>query len=161
MSYLRRKESGLCLRKDRRRSGFAWIDCSDRDQSVVSYRRRHGEDELVVVVNATPEPRVDYRIGAPASRALGREAVDRRAGVRRQSLRDAGLGDRGADRLSRLSAVTVPAPPSALLPGARSRGLRSTEAKSPRDRALTRWEPPHHQEIPPIPGGNPQESSNL
>jgi 1,4-alpha-glucan branching enzyme len=62
MSYLRRKESGLCLRKDRRRSGFAWIDCSDRDQSVVSYRRRHGEDELVVVVNATPEPRVDYRI---------------------------------------------------------------------------------------------------
>jgi len=32
---------------------------------VVCYRRRDGDDELVVVVNATPEPRVDYRIGAP------------------------------------------------------------------------------------------------
>ena len=55
-----------CLwRSDPDPEGFAWIDCSDRDQSVVSYRRRDGEDELVVVVNATPEPRVDYRIGAP------------------------------------------------------------------------------------------------
>ena len=32
---------------------------------MVSYRRRHGDDEFVVVVNATPVPRVDYRIGAP------------------------------------------------------------------------------------------------
>jgi 1,4-alpha-glucan branching enzyme len=55
-----------CLwRSDPDPEGFAWIDCSDRDQSVVSYRRCCGEDELVVVVNATPEPRVDYRIGAP------------------------------------------------------------------------------------------------
>jgi len=55
-----------CLwRSDSDPEGFAWIDCSDRDQSVVSYRRRSGDDELVVVVNATPEPRVDYRIGAP------------------------------------------------------------------------------------------------
>jgi len=45
--------------------GFAWIDCADRDQSVVCYRRRHGGDEFVVVVNSTPVPRVDYRIGAP------------------------------------------------------------------------------------------------
>jgi 1,4-alpha-glucan branching enzyme len=55
-----------CLwRSDPEPQGFAWIDCSDRDQCVVSYRRRHGEDELVVVLNATPVPRVDYRIGAP------------------------------------------------------------------------------------------------
>ena len=46
--------------------GFAWIDCSDREQSVVSYRRRGRGQELVVVLNATPVPRNDYRIGAPA-----------------------------------------------------------------------------------------------
>jgi len=46
---------------------FAWIDCSDRQQSVVSYRRRGRGEELVIVLNATPVPRNDYRIGAPFS----------------------------------------------------------------------------------------------
>jgi 1,4-alpha-glucan branching enzyme len=55
-----------CLwRSDPDPDGFAWIDCSDRQHSVVSYRRRDGEDEMVVVLNATPVPRVDYRVGAP------------------------------------------------------------------------------------------------
>ena len=45
--------------------GFAWIDCDDRANSVVSWRRRHDDDTLVVVVNFTPVPRDDYRIGAP------------------------------------------------------------------------------------------------
>jgi 1,4-alpha-glucan branching enzyme len=32
---------------------------------VVSYLRRHQGDELLVVMNATPVPRDDYRVGAP------------------------------------------------------------------------------------------------
>jgi 1,4-alpha-glucan branching enzyme len=55
-----------CLwRSDAEPEGFAWIDCSDRQHSIVSYLRRFEKDELVVVVNATPVPRTDYRIGAP------------------------------------------------------------------------------------------------
>ncbi len=45
--------------------GFAWIDCSDCDSSVVSYRRDYGHEHLVVVLNLTPVPREGYRIGAP------------------------------------------------------------------------------------------------
>jgi 1,4-alpha-glucan branching enzyme len=62
-----------CLwRADSDPGGFAWIDCSDWHNSVVSYRRRDGDDEMLVVLNATPVPRVGYRIGAPKP---GRYAV--------------------------------------------------------------------------------------
>ena len=46
-------------------TGFVWIDCNDRDNSVLSYWRRAGENHLVAVFNMTPVPRDDYRIGAP------------------------------------------------------------------------------------------------
>lgn len=46
---------------------FAWIDCNDRDNSVLSYQRRHDGEHVVVVLNLTPVPREDYRIGAPAA----------------------------------------------------------------------------------------------
>jgi 1,4-alpha-glucan branching enzyme len=55
-----------CLwRVDPDPEGFAWIDCNDRDNSVISYERRDGPDHFVVVLNFTPVPREDYRIGAP------------------------------------------------------------------------------------------------
>jgi len=55
-----------CLwRGDPDPSGFYWIDASDCDNSVVSYVRRDGDDFLIVVLNFTPVPRDDYRIGAP------------------------------------------------------------------------------------------------
>ncbi len=44
---------------------FQWIDCSDRDNSVMSYVRRHAGELCVVVLNFTPVPRENYRIGAP------------------------------------------------------------------------------------------------
>ncbi len=47
--------------------GFAWIDCSDADSSIVSFLRR-GEARqhaLMVVANCTPVPRYDYRLGVP------------------------------------------------------------------------------------------------
>jgi len=45
--------------------GFSWIDCNDRDNSVVSYVRRFEDEFIIVVLNLTPVPRHGYRIGAP------------------------------------------------------------------------------------------------
>jgi len=46
-------------------SSFEWIDCSDRDNSVLSFVRRTDDQLVVVVMNFTPVPRDNYRIGAP------------------------------------------------------------------------------------------------
>ena len=47
-------------------AGFAWVNCNDRDQSIVSFLRRSRRGEVVVmVVNFTPVPRTDYRLGVP------------------------------------------------------------------------------------------------
>jgi hypothetical protein len=55
-----------CLwRSDVSPDGFAWIDCADREQSVLAYLRRFFGDELAVVLNLTPVPRPYYRIGVP------------------------------------------------------------------------------------------------
>jgi 1,4-alpha-glucan branching enzyme len=46
--------------------GFEWIDCHDSQQSVLSFVRKNGDhDIMVVVVNFTPVPRMAYRIGVP------------------------------------------------------------------------------------------------
>jgi 1,4-alpha-glucan branching enzyme len=44
---------------------FEWLDCSDRDNSVIGYVRRFQRDEVLVVLNFTPVPRENYRIGVP------------------------------------------------------------------------------------------------
>jgi 1,4-alpha-glucan branching enzyme len=48
--------------------GFAWIDCHDADNSVISLlrRSRDGADFTVAVVNFTPVPRPGYVVGVPA-----------------------------------------------------------------------------------------------
>lgn len=48
-------------------SGFHWIDPDDRSQSVLSFLRMGTvpNDFLVIVVNFTPVPRYQYRIGLP------------------------------------------------------------------------------------------------
>ena len=48
-------------------AGFAWIDCADWEQSVVSFvrRARDAEDFVLVVCNFTPVPRHGYRVGVP------------------------------------------------------------------------------------------------
>ncbi|HKI82510.1 MAG TPA: 1,4-alpha-glucan branching enzyme, partial [Pseudodesulfovibrio sp.] len=50
-------------------AGFAWIDCNDSGQSVLSYLRRGMQpgELLVCVANFTPVPRHNYRIGVPES----------------------------------------------------------------------------------------------
>jgi len=45
--------------------GFRWVDCHDYEQSVISYIRTNGQENLLVVFNFTPIPRHDYRIGVP------------------------------------------------------------------------------------------------
>ncbi len=48
-------------------TGFEWISCDDRDNSVIAFVRK-GQDpdaETVVVCNFTPVVRREYRIGAP------------------------------------------------------------------------------------------------
>jgi 1,4-alpha-glucan branching enzyme len=47
--------------------GFAWIDCNDNENSVVSMARfaRDRRDCIVMVFNFTPVPRLGYRIGVP------------------------------------------------------------------------------------------------
>jgi 1,4-alpha-glucan branching enzyme len=45
--------------------GFRWIDCSDRQHSVLAFLRIAGWRQVVVVLNFTPEPRAGYRIGVP------------------------------------------------------------------------------------------------
>jgi 1,4-alpha-glucan branching enzyme len=47
-------------------AGFQWIDCHDSDQSVISWLRRSRDGRhAVIVLNFTPVPRRDYRLGVP------------------------------------------------------------------------------------------------
>jgi len=47
--------------------GFNWIDCADRENSVLSFLRQtaDGANPLVVILNLTPVLRQKYRIGLP------------------------------------------------------------------------------------------------
>src|SRR5688572_23542348 len=47
--------------------GFFWVDCSDSENSVLSFVRQNKEhsSRLLVVLNLTPVMRTDYRIGLP------------------------------------------------------------------------------------------------
>ena len=48
-------------------AGFAWIDCNDRERSILSFMRLAGEHLAVVVGNFTPVPRSAYRLGVPGA----------------------------------------------------------------------------------------------
>ncbi|MCB1903971.1 MAG: alpha amylase C-terminal domain-containing protein, partial [Gammaproteobacteria bacterium] len=51
--------------------GFEWIDCHDASQSVLSYLRWARDGSYVVVaLNFTPVPRLNYRIGVPKTGVL-------------------------------------------------------------------------------------------
>jgi len=48
-------------------AGFQWIDCNDSMQSTLSLLRkgRSTDDMVIVVLNFTPVPRYNYRVGVP------------------------------------------------------------------------------------------------
>jgi 1,4-alpha-glucan branching enzyme len=62
--------------------GFAWIDCNDRENSVLAYERRADGGHVIVVLNLTPVPRDGYRMGVPARTTYRRlfSSDDRRYG---------------------------------------------------------------------------------
>ncbi|WP_150047662.1 MULTISPECIES: 1,4-alpha-glucan branching protein GlgB [Methylomonas] len=45
--------------------GFEWVDCHDYQQSIISFRRKSADEEMIVILNFTPVPRYHYRIGVP------------------------------------------------------------------------------------------------
>ncbi len=47
--------------------GFEWIDTTDRENSIVVYARKGNDrkEQLIIILNLTPVPRPDYRIGVP------------------------------------------------------------------------------------------------
>lgn len=61
--------------------GFAWIDASNWEESIISYLRRGRapEDLVLVVCNFTPVPREGYRIGVPRA-GRWRERINTDAG---------------------------------------------------------------------------------
>ena len=54
--------------RDCEADGFQWLVVDDQENSVFAWLRRGGPDDppVAVIVNFTPEPRADYRIGLPA-----------------------------------------------------------------------------------------------
>jgi 1,4-alpha-glucan branching enzyme len=63
-------------------SGFYWIDCNDSENSVLSFVRQKndGSDPVAVIMNLTPVPRANYRIGLPRP-GKWREVLNSDAGI--------------------------------------------------------------------------------
>ena len=57
------REQVALHRYDFEAQGFEWVDCHDSSQSVLSYRRKSGDEDVLVLLNFTPVPRENYRIG--------------------------------------------------------------------------------------------------
>ena len=64
LNHLYRQEEALYYYEFEDR-GFQWIDCQDREQSVLSFIRCAHGTTLLAIFNFTPVPRKDYRIGVP------------------------------------------------------------------------------------------------
>ncbi|HEX5011020.1 MAG TPA: 1,4-alpha-glucan branching protein GlgB [Planctomycetota bacterium] len=62
---LYRAKSCLWSRDPEADRGFRWIDCSDKANSVVCFERHDDAGRVLVLLNLTPVPRNDYRVGAP------------------------------------------------------------------------------------------------
>ncbi len=66
LNHLYRISPGL-WQADYDYTGFNWIDCNDRDNSVLCFLRQTapGANEIVCILNLTPIPRRAYRLGLP------------------------------------------------------------------------------------------------
>jgi 1,4-alpha-glucan branching enzyme len=75
------QESPALWQGDYDHTGFSWIDCNDRDNSVLSYLRQtsDGRNQTVVILNLTPVPRESYRLGLPRGGGW-REVLNSNAG---------------------------------------------------------------------------------
>jgi len=52
---------------DYEHAGFQWVDCTDRENSILSFLRQpaDGRNPAIVILNLTPIPREKYRLGLP------------------------------------------------------------------------------------------------
>jgi 1,4-alpha-glucan branching enzyme len=56
-------------------AGFSWIDCNDHEHSIIALMRQAGRpagqqasrEITIAIVNFTPVPRREYRLGVPAA----------------------------------------------------------------------------------------------
>ena len=42
--------------------GFEWVDLNHRDECIITYKRKHNQDEIYIVLNLTPVNRQDYTL---------------------------------------------------------------------------------------------------
>jgi len=57
----------VALQRDSDSSGFYWLSWEDHANSVLSFARCFDDEHLFVILNFTPVPREDYRVGVPFS----------------------------------------------------------------------------------------------
>jgi 1,4-alpha-glucan branching enzyme len=71
LNKLYKKEPAL-HQKQFSAEGFEWIDHGDHENSVMSYVRKgiQEKDDVVVILNLTPIPRENYRVGLPKGGTL-------------------------------------------------------------------------------------------
>ncbi len=81
LNHLYADSPGL-WRADYDHAGFYWIDCNDRENSVLSFMRQtaDGANQVAVILNLTPVPRPNYRIGLPRG-GKWREVLNSDAGI--------------------------------------------------------------------------------
>lgn len=58
-------ENSALWQEDFHPHGFSWIECDDKDSSVVSFVRRSAEQELYIICNFTPIAHEQFRVGVP------------------------------------------------------------------------------------------------
>jgi len=60
------RETPALYARDDEEDGFHWVDCCDAQNSVMSFLRHDAAGgSVLVVLNLTPVPRHNYRVGAP------------------------------------------------------------------------------------------------
>jgi 1,4-alpha-glucan branching enzyme len=76
------QNSPALWQSDHDAAGFKWIDCSDRENSVLSFLRQTADvgDQTVVILNLTPIRRSNYRLGLPKS-GRWKEVLNSDAGI--------------------------------------------------------------------------------
>jgi len=103
-------------------AGFSWLDCNDRDNSVLSFLRQtaDGRQPTAVILNLTPVPREAYRVGLPRG-GYWKEVLNSDAGIyagsnsgngggiQAQPIRSHGHAQSGAFLLPPLSVVVFQA----------------------------------------------------
>ena len=68
INTLYKNESAL-YQLDFEHQGFEWLDCEDRQNSILAYVRKDTHSQVIIVLNFTPIVRENYRIGVPLAGA--------------------------------------------------------------------------------------------